>query len=224
MSASNKKRLEKLYAEYGENRDMLRNQDTIAARWLGDLCGILQNTGDLLKRAKFQSDIILTDGNHSDQYDYAERQLVMIMGEARQIYEEPEEDISNTFWKDLHPSVIASSKSRYDSKHYADAVEAALKGLNLQIKEYVVSVGGDELDGARLMRRAFSLNNPLIKLEKLETESERNIQEGYMNLYAGAMIGIRNPKAHENITIDASRCRHMLYFASLLFQVFDERI
>jgi len=45
-----------------------------------------------------------------------------------------------------------------------------------------------------------------------------------MQIYAGAMIGIRNPKAHANITIDAKRAKHHLHLASLLAYCFDERL
>ncbi len=42
-------------------------------------------------------------------------------------------------------------------------------------------------------------------------------------MYAGAMIGIRNPKAHENMVIDKSGAIHRLTFASLLMFKLDER-
>jgi len=32
-----------------------------------------------------------------------------------------------------------------------------------------------------------------------------NIQDGYKQMFAGAMMGIRNPKAHHNITISRTR-------------------
>jgi uncharacterized protein (TIGR02391 family) len=81
-----------------------------------------------------------------------------------------------------------------------------------------------ELDGAALMHKALSPSAPLIVLGDLSTESGKNIQQGYMQIYAGAMIGIRNPKAHDNIVIDELRAKHFLYLASLLAYCFDERL
>ena len=74
------------------------------------------------------------------------------------------------------------------------------------------------------MNKAFSPNNPLVVLDDLSNESGRNVQLGYMQLYAGSMTGVRNPKAHANVTIDEIRARHFLYLASLLAYRFDERL
>jgi uncharacterized protein (TIGR02391 family) len=128
------------------------------------------------------------------------------------------------FWDDIHPSIARVAHPRYDAGNFADCVEAALKEINTIIKEHVRRRTGQELDGAALMQKAFSPNGPLVILDDLGTESGRNVQQGYMQIYAGAMIGIRNPKAHANVVIDESRARHFLYLASLLACRFDERI
>ena len=82
----------------------------------------------------------------------------------------------------------------------------------------------NELDGASLMHTAFSPNNPIIVLDDLSTDSGQNIQKGYMEIFAGAMIGIRNPKAHENMDIEEIPAKHRIYLASLLMTKIDERI
>jgi hypothetical protein len=48
------------------------------------------------------------------------------------------------------------------------------------------------------------------------------MQQGYMQIFAGSMTGIRNPKAHENISIDSVRAVHFLFLASLLMAKLDE--
>lgn len=128
------------------------------------------------------------------------------------------------FWNDIHPLIANVAKSRYETKHFADAVEAALKEINKVIKDHVKQLTNQELDGATLMNTAFSPKNPIIRLEDLSSETGQSIQQGYMHIFAGAMIGIRNPKAHGNLTIDALRARHLIYLASLLAWKFDERI
>jgi uncharacterized protein (TIGR02391 family) len=131
---------------------------------------------------------------------------------------------TDDFWSRLHPSVVRASKSRFKTSHYADAVEAAFKDLNSKIKEHVRKATGQEFDGADLMNRAFSLGSPVVRLADLSTEDGKNIQKGYLQIFAGAMTGIRNPKAHSNVTIDANRAIHHLHLASLLHYVFDERL
>jgi len=126
-------------------------------------------------------------------------------------------------WSLLHPQIVKIAKPRFQGGHFADAVEAAFKELNSRIKEIVKRKTTQELDGASLMQKAFSPNPPvLIALDDLSTESGKNIQQGYMQIFAGAMIGIRNPKAHANLQITKERALHLLFLASLLSHKLDE--
>jgi len=127
-------------------------------------------------------------------------------------------------WDLLHPKVVEVAKSRFESKHFADAVEAALKELNDVVKTIVRNQIQSEYDGADLMNRAFSPKNPVIKFCAQDTETGRDIQQGYMQIFAGAMIGIRNPKAHTNIKIGPNTAIHLLFLASLLFFKIDEAL
>ncbi len=133
-------------------------------------------------------------------------------------------DGTRGFWSDIHSEVVRVAQRRFESGHFADAVEAAFKEVNSRVKELVKSETGEEFDGAKLMNRAFSVEKPLIVLGDLATETGRSIQQGYMQLFAGAMTGIRNPKAHANIEIDERRAVNFLHLASLLMCKLDERV
>lgn len=126
-------------------------------------------------------------------------------------------------WQLIHPEIAEVARSRFESGHYADSVEAAFKKINAIVKEIVKLDTGEELDGAALMNRAFSLRQPIICISDLSTESGKNIQKGYMQIFAGSMTGIRNPKAHDNLGIDRLRAVHFLHLASLLMSKLDER-
>lgn len=141
---------------------------------------------------------------------------------VERLLEKPTDKI-NQVWGLLHPSVVALAKPRFEAGHYADAVEAVLKEVNSTVKLLHMAVSNQELDGVALMRKAFTPSNPTIVLDDLTTETGRNIQQGHMELFAGAMIGIRNPKAHENIVIEPERAIHHFFLASLLFYKLDER-
>ncbi len=147
-----------------------------------------------------------------------EEKLEYIMGDTK------EKVLPNDFWNDIHPKITSVAKSRFKSTYYADAVESSLKEMNLCVKDIVRRKTGNELDGAPLMRTAFSPKNPMIALDDLSTESGKNIQQGYMEIFSGAIIGIRNPKAHDNIQITENRAKHFIYLASLLMYKIDERI
>jgi uncharacterized protein (TIGR02391 family) len=122
----------------------------------------------------------------------------------------------------IHKDVIRVAKEKFEDGHCADAVESAFKEINTRVKGIVKNKLGRELDGAGLMNTAFSENNPIIVLDDLSTQSGRDIQKGYMQIFAGGMTGIRNPKAHENITISEERAIHFIFLASLLMHKLDE--
>jgi len=127
-------------------------------------------------------------------------------------------------WALLHPTVVTLARPRFEAGHYADAVEAVLKELNTAVKLIHKQVANEELDGATLMRKALTPNKPTIVLDDLATDTGRNIQQGHMDLFAGAMVGVRNPKAHGNVVISPERAIHHFFLASLLFQKLDERL
>jgi len=126
------------------------------------------------------------------------------------------------FWGMIREEIIRVAKNKFEDEYYADAVESAFKEINKQVKEIVKNKTGEELDGARLMHRAFSEQNPIIVLDDLSSETGKNIQKGYMQIFAGAITGIRNPKAHENITISKERAVHFIFLASLLMYKLGE--
>lgn len=130
--------------------------------------------------------------------------------------------LDKLIWDLLHPEIVRVAKSRFDSGHYADSVEAAFKEINTILKVLVKDKIGEELDGSPLMQRAFSLSNPIVTISDLSTESGRNIQKGYLQIFSGAITGIRNPKAHENLIIDRKSAIHFLFLASLLMSKLDE--
>ena len=122
----------------------------------------------------------------------------------------------------LHPAIVSVSESRMKSGHYADAVEGAFKELNNAVKDRVRSRLNNELDGQKLMQRVFSPDNPVLMVDdNLDTQTNRDTQQGYMMMFAGAMSAIRNPKAHENMTISEDDAVRKLAFASMLMYKFD---
>lgn len=88
---------------------------------------------------------------------------------------------------------------RFRSRNFTDAVEAAFKCLANSVKE--VS-GHNERDGADLMRHVFGAQSPLLRLNALQSRSDKDEHNGYRDIFAGAMTGIRNPRAHEHESKD----------------------
>lgn len=86
--------------------------------------------------------------------------------------------------------------------HHSRAVEEAFKVLNKVVKEKARL--DDTRDGAALMREAFSPRDPVLQLNALGSSPEKDEQLGYMDLFAGCMTGIRNPRAHDPDWQDSS--------------------
>ena len=131
---------------------------------------------------------------------------------------------SSSIRDNIHPQIASVAKERFDVGHYADAVEAAFKEINVRVKTIYKERALEEKDGARLMQSAFSPNNPIIKIGDISTETGRDIQQGYMEMFSGAMKGIRNPKAHNNQTISKADAIRKLHFASMLMHKLDNEL
>lgn len=58
-------------------------------------------------------------------------------------------------------------------------------------------------------------------MDNLDTQTNKDTQQGYMMMFAGAMSAIRNPKAHENMTISKDDAVRKLMFASMLMYKLD---
>jgi uncharacterized protein (TIGR02391 family) len=156
------------------------------------------------------------------------QELIKVLGRIRASLEDEvgthnECDPIDAAWKLLHPRVQVIAADRYRGGHHADAVEATLKELASVVRALVLQRGGQELDGVALMQTAFSPKNPVIVLADLSNQSGRDMQRGYMELFAGTMSAIRNPKAHGNVVITPERALHLLFVASTLWYTLDER-
>ena len=80
--------------------------------------------------------------------------------------------------------------------HYARAVEEAYKYIDNLVKRRVRKLC-NAASGAGLMRTALSPNKPILMLNENLTEIDVDEQQGYMDIFAGCMTGIRNPRAHD---------------------------
>lgn len=131
---------------------------------------------------------------------------------------------SSSIWDNMHPQIISVAKGRFNDGHYADAVEAAFKEINTRVKKIYRDRTSVEKDGSKLMQAAFSIQNPIIRLGDTSTETGTNIQQGYMEMFVGAMIGIRNPQAHNNLLISKNKAIRKLHFASMLMYKIDDEL
>ena len=130
-------------------------------------------------------------------------------------------------WDLVHPKIVAASRRLFEDGHYANAAEDAFIEINDRVKKLFVEVNPTASkipDGHAVMNTVFSDNAPLLEFGDRSTETGSNIQKGYMQMLAGAMSALRNPKAHANIIITKDDAMRRLIFASMLMYKIDEAI
>lgn len=119
----------------------------------------------------------------------------------------------------LHPKVIEVSATLFEQGNRAASILEAFKAVNLRAK----ALSGLDADGKDLMARAFRPEDPVLVLANLTTETGRNVQAGYHQMFMGAVVGIRNPRAHEQFdAMDENEALEELGFASLLMRRLDD--
>lgn len=86
-----------------------------------------------------------------------------------------------------------SIKTHYENKDYTEVVRDALLCLTSEIRKKSDLI---DSDGVELINKAFSEKQPLIKINKLETTTDKNKHRGIMDLSKGLIEYFRNPMSH----------------------------
>ena len=113
------------------------------------------------------------------------------------------------------PEISTVSRDLYASGHYNLSVSEAFKAID----KYIEGRTKSGLSGTSLMRDAFKPKGPKLAWSDRLSQSEKDEQEGYDHMYAGAMLGIRNPTTHEFDWIDNQEVAlELLIFAQHLLR------
>jgi uncharacterized protein (TIGR02391 family) len=119
----------------------------------------------------------------------------------------------------LHPVVLEHAYQQYRNGHLRDAVLNAI----VAVFDFIRQRTGLTTDGDRLIGEVLSSQNPRLILSELETESGKNDQTGFLQIFQGAYKGIRNPKAHSlQHNLNKHKAAQYLVFASLLARRIEE--
>ncbi len=115
-------------------------------------------------------------------------------------------------------SLRRKTEKLFKDGHHVRAVEEAYKLIDNLVKKKA-DLEKTDFTGAALMNKVFSPKNTLLKLNEGKSSSEQNEQAGYMQIYAGCMTGIRNPRAHDTDWEDTEeRALQLLTFANHLIE------
>jgi len=86
-----------------------------------------------------------------------------------------------------------SIKMHYENKDYTEVVRDAILCLMNEIRK---KSDLQDDDGVDLINKAFSEKKPLIKVNKMQTQTEKNKQRGINDLSKGIVEYFRNPMSH----------------------------
>ena len=118
--------------------------------------------------------------------------------------------IRSTLWQ-----AIANT---YETENYSHAVLDAIHYLSEILREK----SGVDGDGAALVGQALGGNSPRLRVNKLQTETERNVQRGLEDILRGLYRGIRNPRSHEQIEDAKDTADAIIYFVNYLLSILDQ--
>ena len=109
-------------------------------------------------------------------------------------------------------------QKNYESENYTGSILDAIFKLTDTIRNKT----GLEGDGTSLIGQAFGGDDPRIKLNKLQTDSEKDIQKGVLEILRGIYTGIRNPRSHDAMIDDKLSADAIIIFVNYLLKLIDQ--
>lgn len=122
-----------------------------------------------------------------------------------------------SFQHEINNGLWDAISQNYNSENYTSAILDAVFYISEMIRERT----DVELDGVALVGKVFGGNDPLLKVTKMRTETEKNQQRGIESLLRGVFQAIRNPRAHEKIVDDKKTCDYLLGLFSYLADIIE---
>jgi len=119
----------------------------------------------------------------------------------------------------LHPRIRKVSEKLFRDGSFRNAILDSF----IEIEKMTRKKSKVKKLGTKLFGPVFNPDTPILRFNSLETMQDKDEQRGFMHIFQGASLGIRNPKAHDTfIQKDAYRTLKYLCLASLLAERIDE--
>ncbi|GAB4355790.1 MAG: hypothetical protein Fur0042_25000 [Cyanophyceae cyanobacterium] len=117
----------------------------------------------------------------------------------------------------ISPGLWDALKLSYSSGNYSAAIQDAIHYLS-DILRAKSDLDGD---GVHLVNQAFSEKNPRIKVTPLQSESDRNIQQGTADIIRGLYRAIRNPRSHGRVNENEQDAQKIILFIDYILGIID---
>jgi uncharacterized protein (TIGR02391 family) len=117
----------------------------------------------------------------------------------------------------LDPRLWEAVRTSLESRRYSGAILDAIHVLSDVVRER----SGLEGDGVALIGAAFGGSSPKLKVNRLQTETECNVQRGVESLLRGVYQAIRNPRSHGMMQDEESDAEALLLFLDYILRIVD---
>ena len=111
----------------------------------------------------------------------------------------------------------AISKS-YEAGSYSNSILDAMHYLSNVLRERA-NIDGD---GASLIGQALGGDNPRLRVNRFQTESEKTEQKGLEQIMRGMYQGIRNPRSHEQSEDDQATANAIILFIDYILGIITQ--
>lgn len=151
------------------------------------------------RRADDQSAEKRQKGRWKHLRDWAGRGIAALEREA-ELQEKLGDTAPRVSAGDFHPWVWSGASSLWQSGHYREAVEGAIRKLNAETQN---KVGRRDVSETDLFNQAFSEQPPAAgkpRLHRMKNDGSntfKSVQRGARTFAEGVFAGIRNPLSHE---------------------------
>lgn len=108
-------------------------------------------------------------------------------------------------------------QSTYEAGNYSPAIVDAMHYMSNVLREKT----GVDGDGKSLVGQALGGDSPRLRINKLQTDTERNEQQGIESILRGMYQAIRNPRSHEQIEDNQETADSIIYFINYLLNVIE---
>lgn len=114
-------------------------------------------------------------------------------------------------------SLWTAIQSAYETEDYSHAILESTYLISGVLRERA----GVDGDGASLVGQALGGDDPKLKLNAFQSESERNEQKGFEQILRGIYLGIRNPRSHEQTNDDKKTADAIIHFVGYILERLD---
>lgn len=119
----------------------------------------------------------------------------------------------------LREDIWKAIQAHYEREDYTEAVRDAMFHICELLRE---KSGLADKDGTKLVDAALMGTNPAILVNKYETTTEKDIQQGIGFALKGLMQAVRNPLSHEKTNYTQDEADAIILYSNLLLNKIDQ--